>query len=175
MSDDHEKKSMWESARRRWLGLLVASGGAAALGGAGHAVAAVEAVEKEEDLRFPGEEPGHRLVYQFNEIDGDYQKQVLFSAGAVLRKYGDDVKVVVVCFGPGIHILAREPKRPVSDEIRQRVASLAEYGVEFHACNNTLKSLGWTEDDLLPFAKVVDSGAADLMELQEQGYAYISW
>jgi intracellular sulfur oxidation DsrE/DsrF family protein len=47
--------------------------------------------------------------------------------------------------------------------------------VEFHACANTMKSLGWTEEDLLPFAQVVDVGAADLMELQEQGYAYISW
>jgi hypothetical protein len=38
-----------------------------------------------------------------------------------------------------------------------------------------MKSLKWTEADLLPFAKRVEVGAADLMELQEQGYAYISW
>ncbi|HEY0720889.1 MAG TPA: DsrE family protein, partial [Gammaproteobacteria bacterium] len=77
--------------------------------------------------------------------------------------------------GPGIHILAKSPKRPVSKEISQRVASLVQYGVEFHACGNTMQSLGWTQDDLLPFAKVVEVGAADLMELQEQGYAYVSW
>ena len=63
----------------------------------------------------------------------------------------------------------------MKEELRQRVSSLAKYGVEFHACGNTMKSLGWTEDDLLPFAKVVEVGAADIMELQEQGYAYISW
>ena len=38
-----------------------------------------------------------------------------------------------------------------------------------------MKSLGWTVDDLLPFAKRVEVGAADIMELQEEGYAYISW
>ena len=38
-----------------------------------------------------------------------------------------------------------------------------------------MRSLGWTREDLLDFATVVEIGAADLMELQEQGYAYISW
>ena len=59
--------------------------------------------------------------------------------------------------------------------MRERVESLAEYGVQFHACGETLKSLKWTQKDLLDFATVVDAGADDLMRLQEQGYAYISW
>jgi intracellular sulfur oxidation DsrE/DsrF family protein len=125
--------------------------------------------------RFPGDPPKHRVVYQFNKADPEYHQHVLFSVGEMVRKYGDDIKVVVVCFGPGIHVLAEFPQRPVSKETKQRVASLAQYGVEFHACNNTMKSLGWTEDDLLPLAKVVDVGAADLMELQQQGFAYVSW
>ena len=158
-------------ARRRWLGALVAAGGMAALGRTARAGAAAT----ESEPHFPGEATRHRLAYQFNKADPDYHQHVLFSVGEMLRKYGDDVKVVVVCFGPGIHILAQFPQRPVAKEVEQRVASLAQYGVEFHACNNTMKSLGWTEDDLRPFARVVDVGAADLMELQEQGYAYISW
>ncbi len=128
-----------------------------------------------DELIFPGDEPAHKIVYQFNKADEAYQKAVLFSVGAMLRKYGDNIRIVVVAIGPGIHILAKNPKRPVPEEIRQRVSSLAQYGVEFHACGNTMKSLHWTEKDLLPFAKRVEVGAADLMELQEQGYAYISW
>ncbi len=131
--------------------------------------------EAEEELRFPGDPPEHYVVYQFNKADPDYHNHVLFSVGAMVRKYGDNVKIVVTAFGPGIHILAEMPERPVSEEVRQRVSSLAQYGVEFHACGNTMKSLGWTEENLLPFVKVVEVGAADLMELQEQGYAYINW
>jgi hypothetical protein len=126
-------------------------------------------------LRFPGDEPQHKVVYQFNKVDPDYQQHVLFSVGEMVRKYGDNVSIVVTCFGPGIHILALKPQRPVSEEIRQRVSSLNEYGVKFHACGNTMKSLNWTEKDLVPFAQVVEVGAADMMELQEKGYAYISW
>jgi len=130
---------------------------------------------EEEELRFPGDPPDHKVVYQFNKGDEATQKAILFSVGAMLRKWGDNIKIVVVGIGPGLHILAKQPKRPVSEEMRQRVSSLAQYGVEFHACGNTMKSLKWTAKDMLPFATVVEVGASDLMELQEQGYSYISW
>jgi intracellular sulfur oxidation DsrE/DsrF family protein len=93
----------------------------------------------------------------------------------MLRKYGDNIHIVVVGIGPGIHILAKKPGRPVSELIRQRVASLLQYGVEFHACGNTMKSLKWKEDNILDSVKIVEVGAADLMELQQDGYAYITW
>ncbi|MGD2075965.1 MAG: DsrE family protein [Gammaproteobacteria bacterium] len=120
-------------------------------------------------------EPDHKVVYQFNKADPAYMDSVLFSVGEMLRKYSDNIHVVVTAIGPGIHILAKEPLRPVSDEVRERVASLAMYGVSFHACGNTMAALDWTESDMLDFAEVVDVGADDLMQLQEQGYSYISW
>jgi len=117
----------------------------------------------------------HRIVYQCNKADPDYLQHILFSAGEMIRKYGDNVEVVIAAFGPGIHLLAEHPERPVPPELQQRAASLAQYGVAFHACGNTLKSLGWSEINLLPFAQVVPIGADDIMQLQEQGFAYLSW
>jgi hypothetical protein len=38
-----------------------------------------------------------------------------------------------------------------------------------------MKSLNWTKNDLLDFARVVPIGVDDLMRLQERGFAYISW
>ena len=157
-----------DSSRRRLLGGLIAGSGLAALGTS-------QAAKAEEELRFPGDPAEHKLVYQFNKGDEATQKAILFSIGAMLRQWGDNVDIVVVAIGPGLHILAKEPKRPVSDETRQRVSSLNEYGVKFHACGNTMKALKWEQKDMLPFAKYVEVGASDLMELQEQGYAYISW
>lgn len=142
----------------------------------GFMVTCFSALAADEDkMHFPGDPAEHKLVYQFNKGDEEYQHHVLFSVGAMLRKYGDNIHIVVVAIGPGIHILAKNPERPVSQEIKERVSSLSQYGVEFHACGNTMKSLEWTMNDMVPFAKYVEVGAADLMELQEQGYAYISW
>jgi len=157
-----------DGSRRRLLGSLVAGSGLAALGSS-------QIVKAEEELRFPGDPAEHKIVYQFNKGDEATQKAILFSVGAMLRKWGDNVEIVVVAIGPGLHILAKKPKRPVSEETRERVSSLSEYGVKFHACGNTMKALKWEDKDMLSLAKVVEVGASDLMELQEQGFAYISW
>ncbi len=133
------------------------------------------AEEENNNLRFPGDPTDHNVVFQFNKADQNYHNAVLFAVGEMLRKYGDNITIVVTAFGPGLHILAKKPLRHVSEHIKQKVKSLADYGVKFHACGNTMKSLDWTEKDILPFAEVVKVGAGDVMELQEKGYSYISW
>lgn len=159
------------TSRRRWLtGLLSYGAGVLAMKSA----TAAES-DTASSMRFPGDPTDHYIVYQFNKAEPEYHHAILFSVGEMLRQYNDNVSIVVTAFGPGIHILAKKPARPVDEETRQRVKSLAEYGVKFHACGNTMKSLGWTEDDMLPFVEVVRVGAADIMALQENGYAYISW
>jgi len=117
----------------------------------------------------------HQIVYQCNKADPDYLNNILFSAGEMLRKYGDDIEIVVVAIGPGIHLLGKHPLRPIPALTIQKAGSLAAYGVAFHACGNTMKGLHWTADDLLDFATIVPIGADDLMLLQEKGFAYISW
>jgi len=117
----------------------------------------------------------HKIVYQLNKADPEYMAHILFSAGEMIRKYGDNVEVVVAVFGPGIHLLGKRPERPIPHEIQQRASSLAAYGVAFHACGNTLKAVKWTEKDLVDYAKLVPIGVDDIMQLQEKGFSYISW
>ena len=116
----------------------------------------------------------HQLVYQCNKADNEYFGHILFSAGEMIRKYGDDIEVVVAAFGPGLHLLGKFPGRPVDPIHQQRVGSLASYGVSFHACGNTMKSLSWTKEDLLDLAVVVPIGVDDIMQLQERGFSYVS-
>lgn len=157
--------------RRRLLATLPLLGGAAAAGT--HPGTASAATKAE---RFPGDPPEHKLVYQLNHADADYIEHILNSVGAMIGKYGDNVALVVVVFGPGIHLLARTPKRPIPAVLRERVRSQSrDYGVRFIACGNTMKTVGWTAQDMVDFAQIEEVGAAALMELQEQGYAYIAW
>lgn len=117
----------------------------------------------------------HKIVYQLNKADTQYIDAILFSAGEMMRKYGDDIHIVVTTIGPGIHLLATKPARHVTKFHQQRVTSLASYGVTFQACGNTMKSLKWTEQDLIEETEIVPIGADSLMQLQAQGYSYISW
>jgi intracellular sulfur oxidation DsrE/DsrF family protein len=146
---------------------------ALAAAGAGAATTAQSAVPRTAPAN---DGPPHKVVYQINRHEPEYQEAILNSIGAMLKKYVDDVAIVVVVWGPGIHLLAKKPKRPVPKELQQRVRGMSEsYGIEFIACGNTMHTIGWEKEDMLDFAKVEEVGAAAIMELQEKGYAYIAW
>jgi intracellular sulfur oxidation DsrE/DsrF family protein len=149
-------------ARRRLLAALLALG-------------TTTAVAAEAPDRSLFGEPAHKVVYQLNKADEAYIDSILYSAGELLRKYDDDIRIVITLIGPGVHLVGTNPERPVSKLARQRAESLAMYGVEFHVCGNTLNTLGWTAEDVLDYASIVEIGADDLMLLQEQGFSYISW
>lgn len=116
----------------------------------------------------------HKVVFQCNKVEPEYLAHILFSAGGMLRKYGDDIEIVITTFGRGVNLLGKNPIRPISKEHQERASSLAAYGVAFHICHSTMKALNWTKEDIVDYAKVVPAGAIDLMELQEKGFSYIS-
>ncbi len=152
--------------RRQFLSLL-----GIGLGGAGLTMNKAHATHT--DTHFD-DNTAHKLVYQCNKADPDYIEHVLFSCGEMLRKYGDDIELVIAAFGPGLNLLAKQPNRPISSVHKQRVKSLFEYGVRLQACGNTMKSLQWNEKDIIDEAVIVKIGVEGIMLLQEQGFSYIS-
>ena len=166
--------------RRHWLATLAAAG--SALIGTAHAAAPAPASGRPKAspavaaAAAAAEGVPHKMVYQLNQADEAYQEAIFNSISALLKKYVDDVAIAVVVWGPGIHLLAKKPKRPVSQLHQQRVRSMAEaYGVRFIACGNTMHTVGWDKADMFDFAEIEEVGAAAVMELQEQGYAYLAW
>lgn len=158
------------NARRRFLTGLSAMGSLLGLS------AAVQPAHASSTERFPGDPPQHKIVYQLNHAEAEYIEHILNSISAMLSEYEDNVAIAVVAFGPGIHLLAKNPKRDIPPILRQRVESQAKnYGVKYIACGNTMKTIGWERSDMLDFAEIQEVGAAAIMELQEQGYAYLAW
>jgi len=152
------------SSRRHLLGGLAALAGAAA------------PLARSASPAPAGDDMPHKIVYQVNQADEHYQEAILNSVGALLGKYPDEISIVVVAWGPGIHLLAKQPKRPVPKLLQDRVKSMAtSYGVRFIACGNTMQTIGWEASDMLDVVQVKDVGAAAVMELQQKGYAYLAW
>jgi intracellular sulfur oxidation DsrE/DsrF family protein len=84
------------------------------------------------------------------------------------------VKIVVVTNGPGIDFLIQDAKDSRGREFSSMVSTLAEKGVEFRVCNNTLTVRDISPDKLLMETKVVPSGVAEAAQLQAtEGYVYI--
>jgi intracellular sulfur oxidation DsrE/DsrF family protein len=118
----------------------------------------------------------HRLIVQVNTNDPAAMNLALNNATNVTQHYkelGEKVKIEVVTFGPGLHML-RDDTSPVKARIEQMALSTPE--VSFKACGNTQAKMHEAEHKdipIVPQAQVVNSGVVRVMELQEKGWSYV--
>ena len=83
-------------------------------------------------------------------------------------------KIVVVTNGAGIDFLLQDAKDSRGREFSSPVSTLADRGVEFRVCNNTLTDRNIAPDKLLMETKIVPSGVAEAARLQaREGFVYI--
>ena len=75
-------------------------------------------------------------------------------------------KIVVVTHGLGIDFMINGATNQMDQPFAGGVADLANKGVEFRVCNNTLLSRKISVDKLLMEAKIVPSGVAEVAKLQ---------
>jgi intracellular sulfur oxidation DsrE/DsrF family protein len=118
----------------------------------------------------------HRLILQVNTNDPAAMNLALNNATNVAQYYkqrGEKVKIEVVTFGPGLHML-RDDTSPVKARIELMALSTPE--VSFKACGNTKENMQKAESKDIPIiaqAEVVKSGVVRVMELEEQGWTYV--
>jgi uncharacterized protein len=122
----------------------------------------------------------HRVAIQVDQNDPAVMNLALNNAANIMEYYRDkneDVEVEVVAYGPGLNML-RADTSPVKDRIAQIANADATFPAKivFSACNNTKQAMEKHEGHaitIIPQAGIVPSGAARLMELQEQGWSYL--
>lgn len=117
----------------------------------------------------------HKLAIQVNQNEKGVMDLALNNAKNVIDHYkakNEPVQVEIVTYGPGLHMLRSE------SPVKERIASMAleNANLTFQACGNTQANMTKAEGKpiaLLSEAKVTPSGVIRLMELQDEGYAYI--
>lgn len=117
-----------------------------------------------------GSVPSKRNKVIFSVTDNDKGKWnlVLNNATAVQKNVGaKNIDVEVVVWGPGIHMLKMDS--PVGN----RVEELVDQGIRIVACQTTMHDLKLTPQDMLPKAGYVPGGVVELMQKQQQGWAYV--
>jgi len=83
-------------------------------------------------------------------------------------------KIVVVTHGKGIDFLLDGAADKDGNPYNIKVEELQAKGVDFRVCNNTLVGRKIDPKTVLPGAKIVPSGVAELGKLQNaEGYVYI--
>lgn len=113
----------------------------------------------------------NKLVIQVSTDDPRTQTIALNNAVNLQKHYGlDNIIIEIVAYGPGLGMLTRK------SVVAERVTSLTLQDIHFSACGNTMSAVAKKSGKMPKLLEGVDqvtAGVARIMELQQQGYAYI--
>jgi uncharacterized protein len=113
-----------------------------------------------------------KVVYHMNE-GVDHAPQMLRNIRNHLNA-DPKAKIVVVAHAAGINFLLRDAKDANGNPFEVTVQDLVSRGVEFRACEYTLKSRNIDPKNVIEEAKLVPSGVAEVARLQAQeGFVYL--
>jgi hypothetical protein len=118
----------------------------------------------------------HRVVIQVSENDAAVMNTALNNAQNLSKFYkdrGESVEIELVAFGPGLSMM-----RSDTSPVKNRLASMANNmkNITFSGCGNTMANMSKKEKKtitLLPEARIVPTGIARIVELQELGWTYV--
>lgn len=118
----------------------------------------------------------HKVAVHVNQNDPKVMNMALNNVQNLTNYYtsqGDEVIVELVTYGPGLNMLIAG-KSPVADRIS--AMSLENENLTFSACGNTHRKMSEKAGKdvvLMDEAGMVPSGVVRLIELQEEGFAYV--
>ena len=109
-----------------------------------------------------------RVVIQVSDADPAKWNLALNNAKNIQTDLGaKNVDIEIVAYGPGIGMLKAE------SVAGNRVDEALKDGVKVLACENTMRNQKLAKEDMLPKVGYVSAGVVEIMEKQQQGWAYI--
>ena len=111
--------------------------------------------------------PEHRIIFQLTSSDTNTHKQLVKQLNNILIA-SPSSKLEVVCHGMGIEFLLND-----KSIVKDKVKDLREKGIEFVACEFTMKEKKIEKEKLFPFTETVKAGILEIVKKQELGWSYI--
>ena len=109
-----------------------------------------------------------RVVMQVSDNDPGKWNLALNNAKNIQTDLGAaNVDIEIVAYGPGINMLKAD------SVVGNRVDEALVAGVKVLACENTMRNQKLAKQDMLPKVDYVMAGVVELMQKQQQGWAYI--
>jgi intracellular sulfur oxidation DsrE/DsrF family protein len=117
-----------------------------------------------------GSSPGrYRVVFDVS-VEGEPRWEGIVRNIENLRAAlgAKNVEIEVVVYGKALPLLQK-----TNTAQEEKLRALAQGGVRFVACENSMKRMKVTRDALFPFVGTVDSGVAELVRKQQAGWSYL--
>ena len=110
----------------------------------------------------------NRVVMQVSDNDPAKWNLALNNARNLQADLGaGNVEIEIVAYGPGINMLKAE------SVVGNRIEEALSTGVKVIACENTMRGAKLARDDMLPRVGYVGAGVVEIMQRQQQGWAYL--
>jgi intracellular sulfur oxidation DsrE/DsrF family protein len=108
------------------------------------------------------------MVIQVSEANPATWNMALNNARNLQAEFGKDgVDLEIVAFGPGVRMLEAHA------EIADRVTATVDAGIKVTACENTLRAFKLERADMNDKIGYVPAGVAQILRLQQKGWAYL--
>ena len=110
----------------------------------------------------------YNVVFDITSSDKKDWQSLLNNLENVKKSVGSASQLEVVVHGGALGILLKKTGFQV-----ERMRKIAASGVEFLACENTMKRKGAKKSDLRGFAGTVPAGLVEIIDKQAKGWAYL--
>jgi len=108
-----------------------------------------------------------KVVMHLQSSDTLVHKSIVNQIGN-LKKEFPDAEIELVCHGPGLNFLLKDKSRYVNKLNRMELKDVSFVGCEFTMAQKNIK-----KEDLVPFAKTVPYGLAEIIKKQQDGWLYV--
>ena len=118
-----------------------------------------------------------KVVYHINNIHS--ATGALRNAKNHLNAVGDEnIEIIVVTHSSGAFALVdgamgKKDKKGVVYNFKDQIAGLANRGVKFQICANTIRGKKIDKNKINENAEIIPSGVAHVAHLQQKGYLYV--
>ncbi|MBI3353571.1 MAG: DsrE family protein [Nitrospirae bacterium] len=111
----------------------------------------------------------HKVVFMVNTSEEKTQQIAINNIKNLIALYGkENVEIELVTYGPGMAMIMKQ-----NEKTAPQLKELNSANVKFAACGNTMTQMKIKKEEIVDFAFVVKAGVAEVIEKQEQGWAYI--
>lgn len=131
------------------------------------------------DVSKPAKNGYHQQKVVYHIDDVHMAKAALRNVRHHLDAVGDkNVDIIVVTHSSGAFALVdgamgKKDKAGKVINLSDQIAALANRGVKFEICANTIRGKKIPKNKINEYAKVVPSGVAEIANLEQKGYVYI--
>jgi len=130
-------------------------------------VFAQKASESIKDVKTEATKSAHKIIFQLTTADTMAHK-ALMKQLTNIKSVSPDTKIEVVCHGPGLDLLVN-----TKTTVHEKIKLAKEKGVEFIACEFSMKERKVEKSAIITEAGFVPAGIIEIVIKQEEGWAYI--